>query len=140
MAPLPHVLQLNWAHLEEPDLGSSDCERKRGIFFFLALLRDFSGAVHIAVAERAALCLSSCANMEEFVKRHAEGFIVFPPFCNLRITQQMRNRSNSDHAAGDFQGGVNLVVAGDLPMRWEPQLAPKASSNTLPKILQQCPE
>ena len=76
-ASLPHVLQLNWAHLEQPGLGSNVCERSGERLFFQTMVRDFSGAVPIAVAEPAALCLSNCENMAELVQRHGGGSIVF---------------------------------------------------------------
>ena len=146
-APLPAVLQLNWARLEEPELGSNVCEKEGLRIFFQTTIRDFSGAVPVAVAEPAALCLSGCKSKDEFLQRHADCAIVFPPFCNLRITRQLWTRSDNAPGSGALQPGsqpnsdrFNLVVADAAPMKWEARSAPNASSNTLLEILKHFPE
>ena len=65
-ADLPEVLQLMWAHLEEPEPDTSVVDAKTGgRIWYRVVLRDISGACTAGVPQRCAFQLSGCDSLNE---------------------------------------------------------------------------
>ena len=135
-ALLPNCLQLNWCHVEEPEMGSNIFEKTKTRIWYQTLLRDFSGSVAVSMSEKAALALSGLADAQEFASKHEEDAVAYPLFCSVRITREVQ-------LVGTEPNGVRvvrLVVADACVSEWKAADAPNASNTALLDVLQHLAE
>jgi hypothetical protein len=128
-------VQINWARVEEPAVGSSVVAGHGGIFFLTRLL-DFSAATSVAVTEKAALSLSGC-DRSTFLRLHAASQLSFSLFANVRCIRRIKTVTS---AIGSEQHFVNLTMADATPACIGFAPAPNVSSMALLAVAQQCAE
>ena len=65
-ANMPEAVQINWAHVEEPQRDQQVVDKSGARVWFIGEMRDSSGSARVGISERIALALASCANKSEF--------------------------------------------------------------------------
>ena len=141
-AKLPGVAQINWAHVEEPQSRTDVLDKSGSRIWFLADVRDASGAISVGVPERIALQLAHCRDKEEFTKMHAAGLVKFPLFCNLRISRDVKpsgatlSQSSSESSSPSY---ISHVIEDAEPVDWTPASAPNAAYSKILEVLSLCP-
>ena len=143
-AKMPEIVQVNWAHLEEPQRDQQVTDKKTGSrIWFIADMRDSSGAARVGIPERIALQLASCINKSEFETKHSQAVLHFPLFCNVRLSRRVTlatdAQGEAQQSAGDMTAYVSHIIEDLQPVDWSPASAPNASYASIINILNQCP-
>ena len=150
-AEMPDVVQINWVHLEEPQIGTGVLDKTGSRLWFLVDARDVSGATRLGVPERVALSLTGCKDKEDFVEMHSKGVFKFPLFCNLRISRRTRPATNDGATQPASEGSsatqsaeeattyVSHTIEDLEPVTWNPSSAPNAAYTKILEILNHCP-
>ena len=128
-APVPDVSQFMWIHIEEPDPSAKVLDTTNSRVWFKVLMRDVTGAALMGVPERIALQLSSCSDMEEFKRKHANGELNFPLLSHVRVSRSV----------APVRPHVNYNVEDLEPITWDKKSAPNQSFQQLLNILYHCP-
>jgi len=108
------VVQVNFAIIEPPEHGSVVQTKTGERLWMKVKCQDFTGSTEIWLREKAALELSGCATMEEFVRAHNDNSISFPLLCSFRAHIQLADSSRQatfPEQSGD--GGIVIVEAED---------------------------
>jgi len=142
-ANMPEIVQINWAHVEEPQRDQQVIEKSGARVWFIGEMRDSSGSARVGISERIALQLSSCADKSEFEANHRESRVRFPLFCNVRLSRRVKQATDAQAASqgstGESAAFVNHVIEDLEPVDWSPASAPNASYTSIIAILNQCP-
>ena len=140
---MPEVVQVNWARIEEPGLGSEIVDKSRARIWFLTKMSDITGSVQVGIPERTALTLSNCQTKEEFEAVHSRGDLQFPLFHNVRLNR--KGKAFSASQPGEVQGAteapvyVSHVVEEVSAVTYTGDDAPNAAYCDILTILSQCP-
>ena len=131
-AIIPDVVQVMWVHIEEPESGQSIMDTSGQRIWFLAQLRDASGATTVWIPERHALKLASCTSAAQFREAHEKDSINMPLLCHARLS-----RSNRTSDTGTVF--VNYTVEDITPVSYTLESAPNAAYEDLVNLLNMCP-
>lgn len=131
-ARTPDVVQLMWVHIEEPDAAQGIKDASGTRIWYLAQLRDVSGATTVGMPERIALRLASCTSAERFIGRHADNSLNMPLLCHVRLSKSTRT---SDSGVVF----INYIVEEVAEVSYELSSAPNAAYEDLVKLLNMCP-
>ena len=131
-ASVPDVMQLMWVHIEEPESGHSILDATQQRIWYLAQLRDVSGATTVGMPERHALQLASCTSSEQFRRAHEKNSLNMPLLCHVRLSRSIRVSDTGTHF-------INCTVEQVVPVSYSPTSAPNAAYEDLVKLLNACP-
>jgi hypothetical protein len=145
-ATMPSVVQILWAHVDEPEPEDQILEKSGQRLWYIASARDVSGAASLGVTEKCAFKLSSVAGLVDFQTKHQQGALNMPLFCHMRVSRSLRGDtagasqpSASDIGAFPGAAYVSHVLEDVEPVTWDPKSAPNASYNDVLHILNNCP-
>ena len=135
-AKMPSVVQVMWAHLEEPDPDMEVKDTTGERIWFRTPLRDATGSTPVGIPQKFALELANASTKEDFLSKHASGQLNLPLLCHVRIT---RNCKEMAGGRGEPQTYVNHTVASVEPMQWSSEAAPNAAYKDVLRIVNHCP-
>ena len=107
--------QINWLRVHEPALGQTLWNKSGQKLWFLISFRDATDQHSLYITEEAALKLSGCVSVQEFVAAHDAGTLWFPLVSSVKIVR----RRNTD----TFQFDAVIVDAGDQNLKEPPTVA-----------------
>ena len=85
-AGIPEVVQLSWLRIDEPAEQSEVQDKSKTRLWYQAHCRDISGSATIGIPQDLLLKLSSCRDMDIFLKQQSMGTLTFPVFCSRFAT------------------------------------------------------
>ena len=131
-ATIPDVVQVMWVHMEEPEAGQSILDAPQQRIWYLAQLRDVSGATTVWMPERHALKLASCTSVTHFREAHETDSITMPLLCHARLSRSPRTSDSGTFLA-------NYIVEDIAPVSYTLASAPNAAYEDLVNLLNMCP-
>jgi len=141
------LFQLNHVRVCEPGCGENIKTNSGERLFVPVRLLDFTGVVHLRVREKAALELSGCSSVEEFVTACTESDLRFPLLASVRVHLRPKSSGASEHAGhsqSDTQETqatteIQAIIVEAIPQLWDAAHAPNASVMELSKFLPHLP-
>jgi len=135
-AGIPELVQVMWAHLEEPEPDTDVLHQSGERIWYRIQARDATGSVTVGVPQKTALQLAQCASKDQFLEKHKHGELNMPLLCHARIGRSTRSASGG---ASQLTRYVNHTLLDMQAVQWEATSAPNAAYNGVLSILNNCP-